>query len=118
MKRLIVIIFTLFVVQLTAQSAELTKIVVIPPSTETVKPKEERTKVAPTLWKNADGFEGLDSYCVFKSSVDKNLYLLGFDEEGNQIMKLLVEQANYNSKLNQVTVIYNGWEVRLWEQLF
>ena len=73
--------------------------------------------VAPTLWDYADGMEGFDSYCIFKSSVDNNIYLLGFDEQGEVNLKLLIEQANYNFKLNQCTVIYNGTEIRLRQRL-
>lgn len=81
-----------------------------------VKPTVQKI-VAPTLWDYADGMEGFDSYCIFKSSIDKNIYLLGFDEQGEVNLKLLIEQANYNFKLNQCTVIYNGTEIRLRQRL-
>lgn len=77
----------------------------------------ERKIYPPTLWSQCDYFDGYDSYCIFKSSVNKNLYLLGFDSEGEQRMKLKIDEANYNNHFNAVTVIYNGWEVRLYGKL-
>lgn len=69
--------------------------------------------IAPTLWKYADGMEGYDMYAVYKSMRDRKLYLIGFDSEGNQNFKMLIEVATFNSKLNQCTVIQNGTEIRL-----
>lgn len=69
--------------------------------------------IAPTLWKYADGMEGYDMYAVYKSMWDRKLYLIGFDSEGVQNLKVLIEQATFNEKLNQCTVIQNGTEIRL-----
>lgn len=88
---------------------------------ETQHPKPENVSqinlVAPTLWECADGMEGFDSYCIYKSSIDKNLYLIGFDEHGEQNLKLKIESATFNAKLDECTVIYNGTEVRLRERI-
>lgn len=88
---------------------------------ETQPPKPENVSqinlVAPTLWKCADGMEGFDSYCIFKSSVDKCLYLIGFDSEGNSNLQVVIESATFNPKLDECTVIQNGTEIRLRERM-
>jgi len=77
----------------------------------------EMKVVAPTLWGDCDYFQGCATYIVYKSSVDKNIYLLGFDEQDEEIMRLKVDDVNLNKQMTVCYVTYNGWTIRLYNKL-
>lgn len=73
-----------------------------------------RTK-RPIMWRYADHFEGADTYVVFKEAHQEQnqLYLVGLDTLGEQIMKLLIESAQVSQNFTYCIVVYSGWEIRL-----
>lgn len=73
--------------------------------------------VAPTLWGECDYFQGYETYLIYKSSVDENIYLLGFDKEDEEVMRLKVDDVNLNQQLTVCYVTYNGWTIRLYNRL-
>lgn len=74
--------------------------------------------VAPTLWGNCDYFGGYEQYLVYKSSIDKNYYLLGFTQEGaDPVMTLKIDDVNLNKQGTVCYLTYNGWTIRLYEPL-
>lgn len=73
--------------------------------------------VAPTLWGDCDYFHGCETYIVYKSSVDKNIYLLGFDNSDQEIMRLKLDDVNLNTQMTVCYLTYNGWTIRLYNRL-
>lgn len=80
--------------------------------------------VAPTLWKYADGMDTSDSYCLHKGVVIKDsvkttqLFLIGFNKEGEENMRLSIEEGWYVPLLGMCFVYQNGMEIRLREKIF
>lgn len=81
-----------------------------------VKPAVQKI-VAPTLWGDCDYFDACETYLIYKSSVDNNIYLLGFDESDEEIMRLKVDDVNLNIQMTVCYVTYNGWTIRLFNRL-
>lgn len=77
----------------------------------------ERKIIAPTLWSECDYFQGYETYLIYKSSVDKNIYLLGFNQEDEECMRLKVDDVNLNVQMTVCYVTYNGWTIRLFGKL-
>lgn len=74
----------------------------------------------PTLWDVADGMDIADSYCVYKetSKIGSRTYLIGFNEDGTENMRMVIEEVLMSSD-NQFCFVYqNGREIRLRNPLF
>lgn len=73
-----------------------------------------------TLWDTADGMDTSDSYCVYKEStkVGSHIYLIGFNKEGEENMRLQIEEVFYAPQLEMCFVYQNGMEIRLRQKLF
>lgn len=83
-----------------------------------VKPTVMKAKIiAPTLWGDCDYFHGCETYIVFKSSVDKNIYLLGFDKQDEEMLRLKLDDVNLNTQMTVCYLTYNGWTIRLYNRL-
>lgn len=82
---------------------------------------QKMDRIQPTLWKYADGMDTSDSYCIhrsFDSTKTSVIYLIGFNEEGDENMRLVIEEAYYVPTLNICILYQNGMEIRLREKLF
>lgn len=82
---------------------------------------QKMERIQPTLWKYADGMDTSDSYCIhrmFDSTKTSIIFLIGFNEEGNENMRLVIEEAYYVPTLNICILYQNGMEIRLREKLF
>ena len=112
MKYILITILLVFSFNLSAQDVA---------STEQVRTGVAKTTqmkiVAPSLWQQCDYYEGYSSFCVYKSSVDGNLYLIGFDENAEQILKHKIDDAEFNTQMTICYVTYNGWTIRLYNKL-
>lgn len=114
MKLILTIILTCALFQLRAQDMATTD----QNYTGVLKPTVIKKKLyPPTLWKQCDYYEGYSSFCVYKSSVDGNLYLIGFNQDEEQILKHKIDEAEFNTQLSVCYITYNGWTIRLYNQL-
>ena len=112
MKHLLIIILVAFSFGLSAQDIASTNQI----HSGLVKTTQMKI-VAPTLWGDCDYFQGYETYLIYKSSVDGNIYLLGFDEQDEEVMRLKVDDVNLNVQLTVCYVTYNGWTIRLYNRL-
>lgn len=82
---------------------------------------QKMDRIQPTLWKYADGMDTSDSYCIhrmFDSTKTSIIFLIGFNEEGNENMRLRIEEVYYVPTLSICVLYQNGMEIRLREKLF
>lgn len=116
MKLILFPLFPLFLVALSFNLSAQNIVSTNQVSSGTVKLAVQKI-IAPTLWGDCDYFDACKTYLIYKSSVDSNIYLLGFDESDEEIMRLKVDDVNLNVQMTICYVTYNGWTIRLFNRL-